>query len=76
MNSIISDIDPQGTREWVEALQSVLKREGRERARFLIECLMGEARRSDTHLTFEATTPYINTIPPEREKRSPGLKHS
>jgi pyruvate dehydrogenase E1 component len=72
MNDITSDIDPQETQEWVEALRSVLEREGSARARFLIDRLIGEARRSDTQLSFEATTPYLNTIPREREERVPG----
>ena len=32
-----SDIDPQETREWVEAIEGVLEHEGPERANFLIE---------------------------------------
>ena len=46
-NSLISeitglnDIDPTETKEWIEALQSVLDQDGSERAHFLIEQLVG-----------------------------------
>ena len=39
-NNFKKDIDPQETTEWIEALDSVLSREGKERAHFLIEKLV------------------------------------
>ena len=41
------DADPQETREWLEALDSALRREGVERAHFLLERLIDRARRSE-----------------------------
>src|ERR1044072_5578305 len=35
-------------------------------------CLFYKARRSGAYIPFNATTAYINTIPPSREERSPG----
>ena len=67
-----TDIDPAETREWVDALESVLRAEGPERAHFLLETLIDKARRSGAHLPYTATTAYRNTIPPESEERSPG----
>ncbi|MGZ9014775.1 MAG: hypothetical protein ACXW2L_21215, partial [Burkholderiales bacterium] len=32
MKDIVPDVDPQETREWLEALESVLEREGPDRA--------------------------------------------
>jgi pyruvate dehydrogenase E1 component len=72
MNAILSDIDPQETHEWLEALQSVLEREGAERAQFLVDRVVEKARASGAYIPVKATTPYINTIPPSREERSPG----
>jgi pyruvate dehydrogenase E1 component len=68
----LEDSDPQETREWVEALQGVIEHEGPERAHFLIEMLVDKARRSGAFLPFNATTAYVNTIPPALEERSPG----
>jgi len=67
-----ADIDPLETTEWLEALQSVLEREGEERAHYLLEALIEQARHSGTHIPFDPHTAYLNTIPPSREQRSPG----
>ena len=48
--SNIKDTDPQETREWLESLQAVLEREGTERAHFLLERLIDQARRSGAGL--------------------------
>jgi pyruvate dehydrogenase E1 component len=66
------DADPQETREWLDALEAVLEREGPGRAHFLLEALVEKARRSGTFLPFNPTTAYLNTIPPHLEQRSPG----
>ncbi|MDX1500749.1 MAG: pyruvate dehydrogenase (acetyl-transferring), homodimeric type [Thermoanaerobaculia bacterium] len=66
------DIDPQETQEWKEALEEVIERDGPERAHFLIEQLVDKARRSGAYLPYNATTAYINTIPPHQEARRPG----
>jgi pyruvate dehydrogenase E1 component len=66
------DIDPQETREWLEALEGVLEREGPDRAHFIIEQLIDRSRRSGTYLPFSATTAYVNTIPVEQQARFPG----
>jgi pyruvate dehydrogenase E1 component len=68
----IPDIDPQETREWVEALEGVLASQGSDRAHFLIEQLIDKARRSGAFLPFSANTAYVNTIPAERQVRIPG----
>jgi len=68
----IPDIDPQETREWLEALDGVLEAEGPDRAHFLIEQLIDKARRSGAYLPFSANTAYINTIPVEKQVRIPG----
>ena len=68
----IPDIDPQETREWLEALAGVLEAEGPDRAHFLIEQLIDKARRSGAWLPFSANTAYINTIPVDQQVRIPG----
>ena len=67
-----SDIDPLETQEWLESLEAVLKREGPDRAHFLLEQLVEKARRNGAFMPFSANTAYINTIPPSLEARSPG----
>src|SRR5919106_1818073 len=72
MKDISPDVDPQETREWLDALESVLENEGPQRAHFLLERLIEKARRRGANIPFTATTAYVNTIPPSREERSPG----
>ncbi len=69
---IQTDRDPGETQEWREALGSVLLFEGPERARYLLEELIAEARRQGAPVPFSATTPYVNTIPAGQEEPHPG----
>ncbi len=77
-NSLISeitgqeDVDPAETKEWVEALQSVLEIEGSERAHFLIERLVAVTRHFGFDIPFSANTAYINTIPVAQQAQFPG----
>ena len=66
------DIDPQETQEWLDALQSVLEKEGAERAHFLMDQLIHHARMAGDDMPISATTPYLNTIPLDKEERSAG----
>ena len=66
------DADPQETREWQEALDGVIRAEGNDRAHFLLESLIGQARRAGANLPFSATTDYINTIPVDQQVKLPG----
>ena len=68
----LPDYDPQETQEWLDALDSVLDNAGPERAHYLISQLIGKARLAGTDLPFSATTPYLNTIPLDKELRSTG----
>ena len=66
------DVDPQETREWLDALAAVVQTEGRERAHFLLEQLIGDARQHGVDRPFSGNTAYVNTIEPQDEARSPG----
>jgi pyruvate dehydrogenase E1 component len=66
------DNDPQETQEWLEAISAVLENEGPERAHFLIEQMIDAARLAGEDIPISATTPYVNTIPLDREERSTG----
>jgi pyruvate dehydrogenase E1 component len=66
------DVDPLETREWLDALDSVVVFDGADRATFLLDELHSGARRSGVPVPYSANTPYLNTIPPDREPQYPG----
>ncbi len=66
------DLDPQETREWLDALSGVIETEGRNRAHDLLETVLDHARQAGIDMPFSATTAYVNTIPAEDEARCPG----
>jgi pyruvate dehydrogenase E1 component len=70
--SAANDPDSLETQEWLDALDGVLEHEGHERAHYLLERLIDNARRAGVYLPYTAQTPYLNTIPPQLEERSPG----
>ncbi len=69
---LFPDIDNQETQEWLDSLSSVIDAEGTERAHFLIEMMIDQARRSGSNLPYNATTSYVNTIPTHLQQRHPG----
>ena len=66
------DIDHGETREWLDALDSVIEHEGADRAHYLIEKLVDKTRRAGAYLPFSANTAYVNTIPVHQQARIPG----
>ena len=66
------DIDPIETNEWIDSLNSVIENDGSSRASYLLNKVIDQAYKSGLVLPDTRTTPYINTIPPEAEIRSPG----
>jgi Pyruvate dehydrogenase complex, dehydrogenase (E1) component len=66
------DIDPQETNEWIDSLNSVIENDGPSRASYLLNKVINQAYKSGLVLPDTRTTPYINTIPPETETKSPG----
>ncbi|MBC43478.1 MAG: pyruvate dehydrogenase (acetyl-transferring), homodimeric type, partial [Pusillimonas sp.] len=67
-----SDVDAVETQEWLDALEAVLEKEGPERAHFLLERLIDQARRSGSHIPYSPNTAYVNTIPPGLQPAYPG----
>src|SRR5882762_4591562 len=67
-----NDPDAVETQEWLDALDTVIEREGPERAHYLLDRLIEQARRSGADIPLSATTAYVNTIPPHLEEHSPG----
>ncbi len=66
------DSDTSETEEWLEAFDSVVDTVGPERARFLLKKLIERGYHQGVRLPFTANTPYINTIPHDRQPEYPG----
>lgn len=69
---MVDDIDPQETREWLDAMESLIQYGGRERAAFMLFTLAAKAYEKGLKLPTAITTPYRNTIHFTEEKRMPG----
>ena len=68
----LQDLDPEETEEWLDSLDAVIDAEGVDRAHFLLNNLIDKARERGAYLPYNANTPYINTIPADRQPRYPG----
>ena len=66
------DKNPLETKEWIESLNSVLKIDGDERAKFLIEKLITYAEKNNISFKNDLNTNYINTIPIDQQSPFPG----
>ena len=68
----LPDRDPQETEEWVDSIASIIDIKGEERARYLLQTLIREARDRNIAIPPLTNSPYVNTIPPESEPKYPG----
>lgn len=68
----IPDSDPEETKEWLDALDAVVDISGVNRAELIMAHLDRHAQRRNLNLPPTVSTPYINTIPPEKEPWFPG----
>jgi pyruvate dehydrogenase E1 component len=66
------DIDVDETLDWLDSLDSVLRSDGPERARYLLERLVEHAGRAGAAPPAGGNTPYVNTIPVGQEPPYPG----
>ena len=67
-----ADTDPAETAEWRAALASVLAAAGPGRARFLLDQLAAQASEPAIAWQPHGGSPYVNTIPVERQPAFPG----
>jgi pyruvate dehydrogenase E1 component len=67
------DLDPLETQEWLDALKSVEQHHGQERANFLVDKLVQQARLEGIYIPSSLNTAYRNTIPVDKEERTPGI---
>ncbi len=68
----LPDSDPVETREWMDALDDVVRNSGRERALYMLRKLLKRARMLQVGLPGLVQSRYINTISPELEPAFPG----
>lgn len=66
------DTDPQETEEWREAIQAVIQQAGPERAQHLLRKVFYEAYEAGVELPDTSHTPYLNSIPLNRQPDYPG----
>ena len=60
------------TQEWIDALRDVARTSGPDRASDLLSALQISAQRLGITLPVTSRTPYVNTIPGERQPQYPG----
>ena len=66
------DLDPIETNEWLEAINSVIKEEGIERASFIMTKLAKKLNEEGAIPSYNLTTPFRNSIPAKDEAAMPG----
>jgi pyruvate dehydrogenase E1 component len=66
------EIEEIETSEWLYSLDYVFEHSGPERVRELLQQLQIRAHKAGVQIPFSANTPYINTIPREKQPPFPG----
>lgn len=67
------DNDPTETQEWLEALASLIEREGKDRAQFILQSLLATAENQGVRTQAgQMTSNYINTLSVDDEPEYPG----
>ncbi|HGJ5858300.1 MAG TPA: pyruvate dehydrogenase (acetyl-transferring), homodimeric type [Arsenophonus nasoniae] len=68
-----NDVDPIETRDWLQAIESVIREEGVDRAQYLIDQVLQQARKGGVNIAAgSGNCDYINTISVEDEPDYPG----
>ncbi len=70
--SQVLDVNPSETAEWLDSFQYVLKSKGPERAKYLLTMLQKKATLEGVNIPTAANTPYVNTIPADKQPVYPG----
>ncbi len=66
------DLNPQETSEWLEALDQIIDESGPDRAQYLLQAVQRRAALHGASPQPQINTPYVNTLPVEREVAYPG----
>lgn len=67
MTEYSKDIDTQETQEWLDAFQSVVRVEGKDRAKFILNKLIDIAHKDGLELPSGVNTAYVNSISADKE---------
>lgn len=67
-----SELDPAELREWIDSYDYVMKSQGKLRAAELLRRVRSHAERNGVPVTMTLNTPYLNTIPLDRQPPFPG----
>lgn len=67
-----NDVDSVETQEWLDALESLIRQEGPERAQYIYERLTTKAIKSGVDVVRNAHSDYVNSIKSEDEPEYPG----
>jgi pyruvate dehydrogenase E1 component len=67
-----TDVDPDETREWLEAFDALVAAEGPERATFILRKLLDRGRQQRVPMPPVLNTPYCNTIGLADQPQYPG----
>jgi len=68
------DVNEIENREWLESLDYVYRRQGGQRVVELLRRLQADAQEKGVRFPYAANTPYINTIPVDRQAVFPGSR--
>ena len=71
-NGAGADIDALETSEWLEAIDAVVAHDGPDRARSLLTRVVERAQHAGSGPIATLNTPYVNTIPADRQALMPG----
>ena len=74
-NPAVNDVDPIETQEWLDSLESVVEREGADRAIYILSRLQDQASSlgiASSYGSGQISTPYVNTIPTSQQPAYPG----
>ena len=72
LSASAGDSDPSETAEWRDAFSALVQTHGPERARFILDELAQLARAERIGWQPDLVTPYVNTIPVDRQPVFPG----
>ena len=66
------ELDPIETEEWLDAVENVVEHDGPQRAEHLLREAINRAHSLGAEILTSGPTPYVNSIPADREPELPG----
>lgn len=72
MNNVVHEVDKAETKEWLEALESIVRVEGVSRAEFILKQLLESSSAKKINKAVLINSPHSNTIPKQEEPEYPG----